>query len=469
MKIGYARESTKLESQDQALGYQIERLKRYGCDHVYIDRESGASSKRRGYNEMLALVKAGQVREVVVCAVSRLGRSVIGIQGAIDLFVQRGVKFTTLDGAIDLGTPSGRANMQMQGVWAELERELIRERILNGWEGVRHLKKAVNPPFGYTDIDAKYQLDTRPLPEGGSRAAVAREIVETFLEVRSLQGTVRRIALKHSNLLGVEGKTKGIPKSSAGLKDWLTNPVLQGHTRYKKRGRNVVANRVGECPDPGEAIIYRDTHPDQRLITDEEANQIQEILSFNRFHHGFQTSTPRFPLTGLVCCGVCGKSAQIVGGYGLKDERRYYQCQKYSIGQCSAKTSTRTDRVEQAAIAALIERAEQIADDVSQPDETVEPPELIELRSRLAALERIPGNDPHIESAKEGIRLDIAAFTSLPTVDVNAEMRQKALQALREPEFWEELKQENKADIYRLLIKKIVIRDGAVASVECWL
>lgn len=464
MKIGYARESTKLESQDQALAHQIDRLKSYGADQILVDRESGGKDDRQGFVQVLELVKSGIATEVVVTHLTRLGRSVVGIQKVIEAISKAKVTLTVLDGQVDLRTAAGRAFVSSQAVWAQYERELISERITNGWAYVRKLQKAVNPPFAYVVADDRYQLDRSLLEAGCSRAQVGREIVETFLRVRSLRRAVREICLRYPDLLGIQGAIKGVPRSNAGLKDWLLNPVLLGHTRYKKRK---------------EPIFCYDTHPGDRLLSDEEAYQIREILSFNRFHHGFHTDAPKFPLTGLIKCGWCGSSTELIGVANRTTGERYYQCQKYAIGQCLIKpvqrgqktlrTSIRTSVVERAAIEALTAKAGVIAQDLSQPEEAIDPPELLELKSRLQALEQIPGSDPYIEQAKRGIELEIqnrTALQALPSVD--GEIRYKMLEALSRPDFWMQIRPEEKGEFYRMLIKRVVIQGDRIISIELW-
>ena len=149
MKIGYARESTTKAEQDQALAWQIQRLQQAGCDRVLFDRESGASKKRPGYKELIQLIKAGVAKEVVICSVSRLGRSQRQVLDAIELMLEKDVLLRSLDGIVDLTTPAGRANFSIQVVFAQLEREIIQERIKSGYDGMRANKMPIRAPFGY--------------------------------------------------------------------------------------------------------------------------------------------------------------------------------------------------------------------------------------------------------------------------------------------------------------------------------
>jgi DNA invertase Pin-like site-specific DNA recombinase len=66
--------------------------------------------------------------EFVVWKLDRLARTLEGIMTVLALFERRGVKFFSLTERVDLTTPMGRAMLQMMGVVAELERNLIIER-----------------------------------------------------------------------------------------------------------------------------------------------------------------------------------------------------------------------------------------------------------------------------------------------------------------------------------------------------
>lgn len=70
MIIGYARVSSK----DQNLDRQVKELKRFGCDKVFTEKESGKSFKKRiVYNEMRSKLRFFDV--LVVHDLSRFGRN----------------------------------------------------------------------------------------------------------------------------------------------------------------------------------------------------------------------------------------------------------------------------------------------------------------------------------------------------------------------------------------------------------
>jgi DNA invertase Pin-like site-specific DNA recombinase len=449
MRIGYARVSTKKDDQKQALEQQIDRLRCAGAKEIFIDIESGGCDDRKELLRVLELVRSRLCSEVIVTHQTRLGRSIVGIQKVVDVFRSSGVKLTVLDGSGDLATAAGRAHVANMAVWAQYERELISERVSNGWEYVRKRQKAVNAPFGYQIVDEKYVLDRRPLENGTDRASVAREIVDTFLKVRSLRATVREVASKYPELLPTVGETKGLPKSTAGLRDWLLNPVLQGHLRYFKR--------------KPEEIIHYNTHPLQRLMSDLEGKEIEKILAFNREHHGFVKTTPSYPLSGLIYC-TCGTTAHLIGNEAAGG--KYYQCRKYTLGQCDQKKAVRVDRALSAVVEKLISTAEAIADIAEQDPDYVEPPELVELRAELAYYEKAPGKRALVIVAQLKAQIEQQILQAKQQSQAHLVNRELLLRVFGDRFFWTTMPDTDKRICFQNLVKRVTIRDGAVVEVE---
>src|SRR5829696_7717696 len=96
-------------------------------------KEVGSGAKIRPQRE--ELLKAARRREVDVIIVWRLdrwGRSLADLVTTLKELSDVGVGFVSLTEAIDLTTPSGRALAGMLAVFAEFEREIIRERVRFG-------------------------------------------------------------------------------------------------------------------------------------------------------------------------------------------------------------------------------------------------------------------------------------------------------------------------------------------------
>ena len=91
-------------------------------------------------------MKAARRREIDVIVVWRLdrwGRSVADLMATLYELTALGVGFVSLTEALDLTTASGRAMAGMLAIFAEFEREILRERVVAGIaqarkEGRRH-------------------------------------------------------------------------------------------------------------------------------------------------------------------------------------------------------------------------------------------------------------------------------------------------------------------------------------------
>ena len=131
--IGYARVSTREER--QVLDRQIDALKSAGCEKIFDDRLSGVQADRPGLNACLGYLRAGDV--LTVLDLDRLGRRASDLIGMIEDLEKKGVAFKALNSPMDTTTPAGRAFLQIQAAFAEMERNLIRQRVNEGLTAAR--------------------------------------------------------------------------------------------------------------------------------------------------------------------------------------------------------------------------------------------------------------------------------------------------------------------------------------------
>lgn len=131
MLIGYARVSTI----EQNLALQTDALKSAGCNNIFEDKASGASTQRLGLIEALSYVRKGDT--LVVWRLDRLGRSLRHLIDVIADLEKRGIGFRSMEESIDTTTSGGRLIFQIFGALAEFERNLIRERTQAGLKAAR--------------------------------------------------------------------------------------------------------------------------------------------------------------------------------------------------------------------------------------------------------------------------------------------------------------------------------------------
>jgi DNA invertase Pin-like site-specific DNA recombinase len=130
MLIGYARVSTL----DQNLDLQLDALTAAGCEKIFTDKMSGANA-RPGLDEALAFLRSGDV--LVVGKLDRLGRRTVQLLQLIEALKARGIGFKSLSNAIDTTTPEGLFIYRISSAFAELERDLARERAMAGLQAAR--------------------------------------------------------------------------------------------------------------------------------------------------------------------------------------------------------------------------------------------------------------------------------------------------------------------------------------------
>ena len=119
---------------------QTERLQAYckakgwGVFHTYTDAGfSGSNMERPALSQLLEDVEAGRVDCVLVYKLDRLSRSQKDTLHMIeDIFLANGCDFVSMSENFDTSTPLGRAMIGILSVFAQLEREQIRERMAMG-------------------------------------------------------------------------------------------------------------------------------------------------------------------------------------------------------------------------------------------------------------------------------------------------------------------------------------------------
>lgn len=140
MRIAYARVST----QDQHLDRQLEALEKYGYDKLITEKITGIKKDRQGLNSLLDVVREGDT--VIVESISRLGRKTLDILNIVEELGNMGITFVSLKENMDTSTPTGKAMFQMMCVIAELERNMIAERVKEGLQSAKNRGKKLGRP-----------------------------------------------------------------------------------------------------------------------------------------------------------------------------------------------------------------------------------------------------------------------------------------------------------------------------------
>ena len=163
--IGYARVSTA--EGRQVLDRQLDALNEARCERIFEDRASGAA-ERPQLVACLDYLREGDV--LVVHDLDRLGRKAGELITLVDELDQRGIRFRAINSPMDTTTPAGRAFLQIQAAFAEMERNVIRQRVRDGVKAARARGRKGGRPRIMTAPKLRYAQSlmadrTRSIPE----------------------------------------------------------------------------------------------------------------------------------------------------------------------------------------------------------------------------------------------------------------------------------------------------------------
>ncbi|MBI5500853.1 MAG: recombinase family protein [Deltaproteobacteria bacterium] len=118
----------------------------------FVDHVSGAREKRPALDRLMAAARRREIDTVVVASFDRFARSTRHLLAALDEFSALGVNFVSLREQIDTSTPLGRTVFVIVAAVAELERDLIRERVRSGLAAARRRGARIGRPPVQVDL-----------------------------------------------------------------------------------------------------------------------------------------------------------------------------------------------------------------------------------------------------------------------------------------------------------------------------
>jgi len=190
VRVGiYARVSTR----DQSTETQLLDLRRYTRERgwqvfkEYIDEGiSGTKDSRPALNELMNDAKKRRFDAILVWRFDRFARSTRHLINALEEFKNLGIDFVSFQENIDTSSPLGSAIFTIISAVAQLERDIIAERVKAGLRRARESGKVLGRPRGMT-IDSERAQELRQ--QGLTMARIAEEMSTSAATVcRALNG-----------------------------------------------------------------------------------------------------------------------------------------------------------------------------------------------------------------------------------------------------------------------------------------
>lgn len=310
----YIRVSTQEQATEgYSVGEQTTRLKKYveamdwDIYKIYVDPGfSGGNIDRPSLNEMIKDVETGEIDKVVVYKLDRLSRSQLDTLYLIEkVFLANDTDFVSMSENFDTSTPFGRAMIGILAVFAQLEREQIKERMGMGKEAIAKLGKwnGGPEPIGYD-----YIVNESKLVVNEYEKMQILEVFDLFLKGTPLR-TIELMFLEkgYAHKHGV-----WTPKA---MKRVMRNNTYLGYMKYSG------VNYEGQH----EPIIDRETFDKAQVLLDER----EEAYRLSGIKPGGQTTY----LGGLMYCKHCG------GKYAKNDWRQRKKNKVTKIYACYSRSA----------------------------------------------------------------------------------------------------------------------------------
>jgi DNA invertase Pin-like site-specific DNA recombinase len=186
LRVGlYARVSTL---DQQTLPLQIRALREYANTRGWsiatqLKEVASGAAERELRQQLIDSARRREIDVVLVWRLDRWGRSVADLVSTLQELVVLGVGFVSLTEALDLTTPTGRAMAGMLAVFADFEREILRERVRAGLAHARLTGKRLGRP---PSVSHKAVEAGELYRQGISKSEIARRLQIARTSVRRL-------------------------------------------------------------------------------------------------------------------------------------------------------------------------------------------------------------------------------------------------------------------------------------------
>ncbi|NSQ65222.1 recombinase family protein, partial [Enterococcus faecalis] len=145
--VGYARVSTA----HQQLDSQIYALESFGCDIIFKEYESGRLNNRSQLSQALESLSPGDT--FVIFKLDRLSRGTKHLLSLMEFFNENQINFISIQNNIDTSTSIGKFFFTIMSAFAEMEADLIRERVISGLQAAKENGVTLGRPVKNKNIE----------------------------------------------------------------------------------------------------------------------------------------------------------------------------------------------------------------------------------------------------------------------------------------------------------------------------
>ena len=450
VKIGYGRVSSREQAiHGKSLESQDERLTGYGCSEIFIESQSGFSSRdRKEFKKFLnrgkTLVNEGCEVELVVCYGDRFARNLSLTVETVTEYEAMGITLTAFDyGTLSTATPDEWLKLVIiSAMWEQYSRKLS-ERI----SGVYQTKRAKGIAYGRPPFGWKWNLEktffVANLEGNPSPWDIERQEVDWALKGH----TARKISNSLWDKFGRKASREGIIKR-------LQSVVLYGSLRY---------------PGFPDTLEIPGVH--EPICTYLEWQQIQTQIAENKKHWGIQANkwqwTEHAITSSLVRCRHCENTMNRSGRTNKTLPPTYYFfCRTRG---CKAKGTCRQDVIEDLIQETLAVRATDIALGAALVDEKPDT-ETIQLEQHLSQLKAMyeQSRMNFLLAAMNEAQNEIYAaharrrLSQLSPVNLDKGLRD----AIADRGIWQHIDAIDRRQLYKELVRAVWVLDGKVHEVE---
>jgi site-specific DNA recombinase len=339
----YARVSTERQEKEQTVDSQLDALYRAAGEgvyevapsHVFVDEwRSGAHLDRPGLDRLRDLASEGTFEAVLISSPDRLARHYAYQVLVMEELQRTGCEVVFLNHAFG-ETPEERMLLQIQGVFAEYERALIKERSRRGrlFAAKQGRVNWSHAPYGYRLI-RKTESTPQKLVVDETEAEVVRQIFRWCVEDGLTCYAMEKL-LREQGVPTRKGRALGWYQSTVG--DILRDTVYKGLGYYNRTKRVDAKKPVGAMGfkdlRPGNLRSHAERPEEEwipvtvlALVDPETWDLAQEQLHKNRERATRNNTKHHYLLRSLLVCGECGKR---MIGWWTKNGGRYVCADRY--------------------------------------------------------------------------------------------------------------------------------------------